>query len=227
MTSHNHPKRKRLWETRQQCSDDPSSVKAVFKLYASRAPRIPFVTLCCNALFVVQEFFLTCFVLARHRLVWLQQQQQQHDVEGSNGLLLLALLVVVVCGNAQLLSQDRRTKVRQRMFDSLVFAFVIRFASSFLQSLTASYSSDTVQRLAVLGMLWHLLACDYAYATGIGSTKTISGLRPRLGGGTLALNAALFSTTVLVSRIHDNQTISCSFHYQLWCLRFTARRVMK
>lgn len=207
-----HKKRKRLWESHKPTPNDPSSVDSVLSIYATKPPRIPFFTLCCNALVVVQEFSLTCFVLARHRLVWLQQEhKQQHvpqfHVDASNLLLLVALLVAVAHGNTQIQSQDRRTKVRQRAFDSLLLAFVLRFASAFLQSLTASYSSDTVQRLAILGMLWHVLACDYSYANGIVTTPPSTGARPVFGGGTFALNAALFSTTLMVSRIHDNQTV--------------------
>lgn len=215
--SHIHSQtRKRLWEShRQTISDDPSTVESVLSLYASRPLPIQFFTLCCNALVVVQEFSLTCFVLARHQMAWLQQHQQQqqrqlqrfHNIEASNLFLLTALLVAVAYGNSQPPTQDRRTKVRQRVVDTLLLAFALRFASSLLQSLTASYSSDTVHRLAVLGMIWHVLACDYSYANGFVTIQVSHGSRPIFGGGTFALNAALFSTTLLVSRIHDNQMV--------------------
>ena len=204
--------RKRLWESHKQTNlDGPSTVESVLGLYASRPSPIRFFTLCCNAIVVVQEFSLTCFVLARHRMVWLQQEEQQQiqrfHIEASNIFLVVALLVAVAYGNSKPQTQDRRTKVRQRVVDSMLLAFVLRFASSFLQSLTASYSSDTVHRLAVLGMIWHVLACDYSYANGHSILQASNGSRPIFGGGTFALNAALFSTTLLVSRIHDNQTV--------------------
>lgn len=211
--SHTHKQsRKRLWESNKQTTlKDFSTVQSVFRLYASRPSTIRFFTLCCNGLAVVQEFSLTCFVLARHRMVWLQQQQQQQVqrslLEASNLFLVVALLVAVVYGNAQPKTQDRRTKVRQRITDSFLLAFVLRFASSFLQSLTASYSSDTVHRLALLGMSCHVLVCDYSYANGHATIQASNVSRPIFGGGTFALNAALFSTTLLVSRIHDNQTV--------------------
>ncbi|GAX23306.1 hypothetical protein FisN_21Hh008 [Fistulifera solaris] len=128
-------------------------------------------------------------------------------MEASNLFLIAALLVAVACGNSQPPTQDRSTKVRQRIADSFLLSFALRFASSFLQSLTASYSSDTVHRLAILGMLWHVLTCDYSYANGCVKTGLINGSRPIFGGGTFSLNAALFSTTLLVSRIYDNQTV--------------------
>jgi hypothetical protein len=145
-------------------------------------------------------------------MVWLQQEQlthktQRNHIEASNLFLIAALLVAVACGNSQPPTQDRSTKVKQRAIDSLLLSFALRFASSFLQSLTASYSSDTVHRLAILGMLWHVLACDYSYANGCVKTGVTNGSRPIFGGGTFSLNEALFSTTLLVSRIHDHQAV--------------------
>jgi phosphatidylinositol glycan class C protein len=79
-----------------------------------------------------------------------------------------------------------------------------------LRTLTASYSSDTVNALAIGGMVVHLLACDYSYALGISKKKVSDGSnkrqagRPTFSGGTVSLNAALFSTTLLASRLPTN-----------------------
>jgi len=62
--------------------------------------------------------------------------------------------------------QSRRTKVRQRAVDGALLAALLRLLASLLRSLTASYSSDTVQMLARIGMVVHVLACDYSYANG-------------------------------------------------------------
>lgn len=151
--------------------------------------------------------------------------------------------------------QSRKTKLRQRSVDGLLLAALLRFCAGLLRSLTASYSSDTVQSLACAGMLLHVFACDYSYANG--QTKlcesdegdqssgghlspssdndnggeaettvmsksadsttqqrhtqqtTFRGQkrrqkRPSFLGGTVSLNAALFSTTLLVSRLHSS-----------------------
>jgi hypothetical protein len=50
-------------------------------------------------------------------------------------------------------------------------------------------------------MLVHLLACDYSYANGHSRTKAA------FAGGVMSLNASLFSTTLLASRLSSNATV--------------------
>jgi phosphatidylinositol N-acetylglucosaminyltransferase subunit C len=91
--------------------------------------------------------------------------------------------------------------------------------SSVLRSLTASYSSDTVMLLASIGMFFHVLSCDFTYANGLKKKVVVSDddlnknndsrtnkplQRPPFLGGTFSLNAALFSATLLVSRLDSN-----------------------
>mmetsp|Transcript_6680 Transcript_6680/g.14610 ORF Transcript_6680/g.14610 Transcript_6680/m.14610 type:complete len:231 (+) Transcript_6680:468-1160(+) len=103
-----------------------------------------------------------------------------------------------------------------RATDAVLLAAILRFLSSVLRTLTASYSSDTVNALAIGGMVVHLLACDYSYALGISQKKVSDGSnkrqagRPTFSGGTVSLNAALFSTTLLASRLPTN-AVSYSF----------------
>jgi phosphatidylinositol glycan class C protein len=105
--------------------------------------------------------------------------------------------------------QDRKTKGQQRTTDAFLLVILLRFVASVLRSLTASYSSDTVQALAVAGMIVHVLACDYSYANGKEHATVVVRLqqqRPIFQGGTISLNVALFSTTLLVSRLSSNLT---------------------
>jgi phosphatidylinositol glycan class C protein len=87
------------------------------------------------------------------------------------------------------------------MWEALLLAGILRLLSSVLRTLTASYSSDTVYALAISGMLVHLLACDYSYANGHGRKKAA------FAGGVMSLNASLFSTTLLASRLSSNATV--------------------
>jgi phosphatidylinositol glycan class C protein len=133
-------------------------------------------------------------------------------VDRSSQLMCFALsLVVYFSSRAERVpTQTKRTKVRQRLVDGFLLACLLRLSSSLLRSLTASYSSDTVQSLVYFGMLLHLMACDYAYANGKEPlvTQKSSVLsrqkRPPFQGGTVSLNAALFSTTMLISRLQSN-----------------------
>mmetsp|Transcript_33542 Transcript_33542/g.61740 ORF Transcript_33542/g.61740 Transcript_33542/m.61740 type:complete len:397 (-) Transcript_33542:4-1194(-) len=118
----------------------------------------------------------------------------------------------------------RRKKAIVRLSDGLLLAALLRFISGVLRTLTASYSTDTVYALAITGMAIHLLACDYDYANGIlpSGDNAADGVvvppppsnassdrdhpRPAFQGGTVSLNAAFFSTVLLVSRIKSNAT---------------------
>lgn len=197
-----------------------------------------------QAIVVLQEFFLTSFYVIRHCLYTITTPtSSHHDVsarQSSSKLdplwetltmvaiflaLFLSVLYAAQSDPQQQQQQDRKTKVLQRSTDSAVLAVLLRFLASLLRSLTASYSSDTVQALAMMGFLLHMLTCDYSYARGKNSSSSSSkkrfpilqnnaattmllrqSERPVFRGGTISLNAALFSTTLLVSRLQDSMS---------------------
>lgn len=113
----------------------------------------------------------------------------------------------------------RRIKIKQRSMDALLLALLLRLLASVLRTLTESYSSDTVHALANAGWMLHLLTCDYAYANGMEHDQDVSSTyttthgsatlqkRPAFLGGTVSLNAAFFSTTLLASRLSSNSKV--------------------
>jgi hypothetical protein len=227
-------------------SKNQESFNAIFQRFSSRPAPRSLLNLCSNALVVGQEFSLACFLLARHRVALEEEERhqlstgggsdgvdlailalQQQRVDQSTLVMFLALSVAVIYSarsnnnnNNTSFQQDRKQKVKQRTTDAFLLAVLLRFVASVLRTLTASYSSDTVQALAIAGMIVHVLACDYSYANGKeepGSAAVRqSGLllqqhqqpqrRPIFRGGTISLNAALFSTTLIVSRLSSNLT---------------------
>mmetsp|Transcript_9261 Transcript_9261/g.22597 ORF Transcript_9261/g.22597 Transcript_9261/m.22597 type:complete len:405 (+) Transcript_9261:241-1455(+) len=121
----------------------------------------------------------------------------------------------------------RKPRAIVRLSDGITLASLLRFLSGVLRTLTASCSTDTVIALAMSGMVVHLLACDYRYANGEPTSVVADNAmedgnsnddhlpesrhpRPPFRGGTVSLNAAFFSTVLLVSRIRSNAT-SCAF----------------
>ena len=142
-------------------------------------------------------------------------------------MVVVALVAVFILYNSQtpsdqkmqsISAKGKRKRMLVRVSDAIILAAILRFLASVLRTLTASYSSDTVNALAIGGMVVHLLACDYSYALGIstkgsdgdggdeqwGSTRRLHTGRPTFSGGTVSLNAALFSTTLLASRLPTN-----------------------
>jgi Phosphatidylinositol N-acetylglucosaminyltransferase len=113
------------------------------------------------------------------------QEQQQWYMTASTTALYAALVLTVVFSAAAAssssssssstttsscpvssLQQDRWTKARQRTFDAVLLAVLLRWIAALIQSLTASYSTDTVERLVWILLVVHLLFCDYSYANG-------------------------------------------------------------
>ena len=153
--------------------------------------------LCGNSLVVGQEFALTSLFWARHRVVALEQEQQaakttlnhhNHNIDNtttvmdgdewqqrmihSQLLALLALIVIAIFTNSRFAPrvQSTRQKVQQRVSDAILFALLLRMLASVLRTLTASFSSDTVEYLTVAGMMIHWWTCDYAYANAATSS---------------------------------------------------------
>jgi Phosphatidylinositol N-acetylglucosaminyltransferase len=235
-------------ESPQHQEQPDESFDTIYQMVAARPAHRSFFGLCSNAVVVVQEFALTSFLLARHRIAMLRQHSlptsrtgdndpqwpplhqpphQQFYWDVSSATIVLALVLAVVYSaraDPSSQQQDRPTKIRQRTLDAAVLAVWLRWTAAVLHSLTASYSSDTVEALALAGMLVHLLFCDYSYANGRrgdqltpttklfqtrgarrGNNNHNNNTRPPFKGGTVSLNAALFATTLLVSRLQSGQ----------------------
>lgn len=181
-----------------------------------------------NGMVVGEEFVLTCLFLARHRDAIDQggmHATQYGELKQVLSYMAAVLLVaVLIYYNSESLSdkenrvtnaKKRRKRLLVRASDAIILAAILRFLASVLRTLTASYSSDTVNALAMGGMVVHLLTCDYSYALGtatkgdnggddeLGLSRSQVG-RPTFLGGTVSLNAALFSTTLLASRLPTN-----------------------
>lgn len=199
-----------LWKPRAEAGDhEPLSAAAptydeILHQCHTRPHQKSLYQLCSNSLVIVQEICLTVYILVQAERIE-QQHRQKQRTDLSNGIMFAALLLVLFYSSrAERSQQARRVKLKQRSIDGLLLAVLLRYIASLLQSLTASYSTDTVQNLAYSGMILHLLACDYSYANGRlahSEEELSSSSRPHFLGGTMSLNAALFSTTLLVSRL--------------------------
>uniref|UniRef100_A0A7S1YHR6 Phosphatidylinositol N-acetylglucosaminyltransferase subunit C n=1 Tax=Grammatophora oceanica TaxID=210454 RepID=A0A7S1YHR6_9STRA len=142
----------------------------------------------------------------------------------------LTFLVILVFNDREKTSPPTWKKTTSRTKDAVLLASILRLVSALLKTLTGSYSSDTLYALAVAGLLIHLLFCDYSYANGfiVPSPTTKDNGRLAFLGGTMSLNAALFSTVMLSSRLENNSTvfIFLSSSVILFCFYPAARNRM-
>lgn len=81
---------------------------------------------------------------------------------------------------------------------SCVFVICLRLAAPILQTLTSSFSDDTIHALAIVFSTLHLVFYDYEFVDNLDG-----------GGvsGTLSLNAAMFTAVLLASRLNNLEVV--------------------
>ena len=212
----------------------------IFQQFASKPNPKSLAFYLSSNIVLVQEFVLTCFLLAGHRATRMEELDYIRRMEEgfptdigirstrlltSLGLIWLTLVVAVVQIR---FANSRRYTVRHRLTDFVLMAILLRFLSSVLKTLTASYSSDTVYALSTMSLFLHLLTCDYDYANGWegiendengqtdcntssrsngGNYKNKNLERPTFEGGMMSLTSAFFATTLLASRLESNAAV--------------------
>lgn len=87
--------------------------------------------------------------------------------------------------------------VTQASYSSIIFIICLRAVAPVLQTLTSSYSSDTIHALTIIFSSVHLVAFDYAYVSNIQNKFH----------GILSLNAAMFSAVLLASRLESIEIV--------------------
>lgn len=206
-------------------SNSPTTLESLLEEFSSTPEPKRWSTFCQNSFVVGQEFTLTCYFLARHRIAQYEEEGTSRENPAqqawSLAALPLSLLLVALFSD----SQRSRQKTQARLLDALLLAALLRLLAAVLKTLTASYSSDTVHALAITGMVVHLLGCNYSYANGLTTSsttveaeyheeeeQTTTAMAPAQPqepflGGTMSLNAAFFSTTLLASRLSSNWTV--------------------
>ena len=171
--------------TRKRSED---TYETIFNHFSLKPKPKSLILLLSNTMVFVQEFVLTCLLLAGHRAALLEELDYRRRLEqlGSSGsgssssrnpsvsihssrlltslgLIWLTLIVAVVKNR---FANSKRYTIRHRFTDFLLMAILLRFLSAVLKTLTASYSSDTVYVLSTISLFLHLVTCNYDYANG-------------------------------------------------------------
>ncbi len=190
-----------------------------------------------RSLVVAEQFALSTLFLAANRCVICQNSEDLDDescvpcrnefhLSASTRAFALSLLVLfpftILARRRNVRgvnTQKKLDRIHSRSVDALLIAGILRFLSSLLRTLTASYSSDTVAALAIAGMILHVLSADYDYANGYSDKveqQIIKGSRsheyaekkrPLFLGGTVSINCVFFSAALLASRL-PSDTVS-------------------
>jgi hypothetical protein len=226
-----------------EARNNTNSWNAFPSKFCHKAPIRPLSDIIRDSLSIGQEVALVSLILSLHHYILFLEQQQNDDLPQqltvnnswrSTSLFCLGLFTLIIItfygeeegsASSSTWMKNRTNRLHTRLPDAMLLSVLLRLLSSVLRTLTASYSSDTVIRLATSGMLVHLLACNYSYANGgvylarqkqqqtnsqqPNSTvntmpEEFSIKRPKFKGGTISLNASFFSVTLLASRFQSN-----------------------
>lgn len=205
-----------------------------------------FITIQSKSLVVAQQFSLSVLFLTGHRCVvcrstgdrtvdYCNPCYRDDNLLTSMHMFTATLTIIGLCAsiarrqNQTINIQRKRDRFQNRSLDALIIAGTLRFFSSVLRTLTASYSSDTVAALAIVGMVCSVATADYNYANGVSqkaSTKQKKNIRtiperqrPAFLGGTVSLNCVFFSAALLASRLTSD---TMSYFFFMWTVIFFA-----
>jgi phosphatidylinositol glycan class C protein len=114
---------------------------------------------------------------------------------GASAWPLISLEAIVMVGGYFTLKlyDSELLDVRTAIWNIAIFCCYVRIIAPILQSLTSSYSDDTIHALSLLFSTVHMLTQDYKYMRNV--TQRFS--------GTLSLNAAMFTAVLLASRFES------------------------
>jgi|AntRauTorckE5430_2_1112549.scaffolds.fasta_scaffold01564_2 phosphatidylinositol glycan class C protein len=191
-----------------------------------------------RSLVVAHQFSLSNLFLVGHRCVVCRSVEDPNEKYCSpcfqDNMLLFSIhvftatLVAIAIStmiarrcNQEANHQRKRDRLHSRSIDAILIAGILRFFSSVLRTLTASYSSDTVTALAIGGMAGSVASADYNYANGISrfsaskqrqelSSSYGERQRQKFMGGTVSINCVFFSAALLASRL-PSDTVSYVF----------------
>lgn len=97
-----------------------------------------------------------------------------------------------------LLSDKQQIGVRKGVQSLVIMGICLRVAAPVLQTLTSSFSDDTIYALGILFSITHVIFHDYSY---------MSDMDPNAKIGTISLSAAMLTAILLASRIKQIEIV--------------------
>ena len=97
-----------------------------------------------------------------------------------------------------LLSDKKKTGIRRGVQSLAIMGICLRVAAPVLQTLTSSFSDDTIYALGIFFSLTHVIFHDYGNINDVEVTTNV---------GTVSLSAAMLTAILLASRIKQIETV--------------------
>mmetsp|Transcript_20370 Transcript_20370/g.29251 ORF Transcript_20370/g.29251 Transcript_20370/m.29251 type:complete len:304 (+) Transcript_20370:50-961(+) len=140
---------------------------------------------------VAQQLTAVCIFIAIHKFV-VKHESFMWRLYAFDVFLLIWIYL------AHTVLSEKRPSLRKTLKSTLLFLVCLRVVAPALQTLTSSYSDDTIDALVLAFSTLHLVFHDYAYVNG--AKETFSGI--------VSLNAAMFTAVLLASRLQKIENVT-------------------
>lgn len=143
-----------------------------------------------GATLVVQQFSVVSIFLTTYKYIRLNSAICRVVLQFDVCTLIIGYCLHKVVG-------ENTSPLSHTISQCALFGVCLRIVAPVLQNLTAAFSSDTIHALAITFSTIHLVFHDYAYVNYQHDTFS----------GTISLNAAMFTSIILASRLHSMETV--------------------
>ena len=187
---------KRVLYEKQHYEDnyvDPTKFFDQLNLLNEGSERPTFKALFLNASVIAQEFAVISIFLTVYKYI------VAADYGAFLWLTIVDILLLLTGCCLHYILEDGHMQWTYSTSQVALFGICLRIAAPILQTLTSSFSNDTLHALAITFSAIHLVLYDYAYVNNARSSIN--------GTGTLSLNAAMFTAIILASRLHDIEVV--------------------
>lgn len=220
---YSHASTKRQWKRvlyeNQNFPDNYIDSQRIFEQldYGVGGEVVSYISVVRSTSTVAQQISVVAMFLAMYKYIRI------YDSHESLSKLVAFDCFLLVVGHIFLRALDSPITLQPSLGELLrgvfLFGVCVRVAAPALQTLTSSFSSDTIHALAITFSFIHLVSYDYGYIHEK-DVETYS--------GTISLNAAMITAVLLASRLHDVETVFSFMLLAALCFSFypTVARLM-
>jgi phosphatidylinositol N-acetylglucosaminyltransferase subunit C len=222
------PWKKVLYERQPYPDNYIDSEKFLSELDMNSTSRpLTFYGIFLNTAAIIQQITAVVLFLLVHRLI-----QQPNEVINSYYLLFLNCCLLFLIYSISILCHET---ILISLKSLVLFLICLRIIAPILQTLTSSYSDDTIDALVLIFSTIHLVFHDYAYVNNTkenfsGNSAPSPLLLTSLSlSGNVSLNAAMFTAVLLASRLHKIELVTAFIALAIISFSFLPRifKIMK
>lgn len=171
---------------------DPSRFLEELDTKSASISQLSYRSMLLGSSIIVQQLTVVTIFLTFYQLIMMRTVTIR-------GVVLFDVIFLIVGYTFQIVLSEvqQEFNIFQSLKGGLLFGVFLRIAAPVLQTLTSSFSDDTIHALAIVFSALHLVFHDYAFINCDSDNFS----------GTISLNAAMFTAVLLASRLHEIEMV--------------------